>query len=74
MPNLEWVDWNERVPSEGEAMLVIFYNMVAGLDHMQPGSIIRGQFWYDYKPVKWMPFPKMPKEFTDINDSRKGSG
>jgi hypothetical protein len=48
---IEWIDWNEREPFEGEALLVIFRHTRTGICHLQISSIITGPYWYDYEPV-----------------------
>ena len=69
MAEMEWIEWEEQEPVQGEAMLVIFYNHISGMYHRQIGSVIHGPFWYDYTPVRWMPFPPLPDDLAEKNNA-----
>lgn len=65
---MEWIDWNEEQPEEGEAMLVIFYNMVTWFYWINHGSVVDIPYAYDNRPVAWMRNPGLPQKYIDLNE------
>ena len=61
MEKQEWHLWDTNPPKPKQRVVVEFVNMVDGRTWTQEGAIIKGKFWYDDKPRRWIEWPKPPE-------------
>lgn len=57
--SVEWIRWEDRQPSKGEAGWVIFRDDANGRTWIQEGTVVVGQWWH-YRPLAWQPKPTLP--------------
>jgi len=55
----EWIRWEDRKPTKGEAGWVIFRDELNGRTWIQSGTTVEGEWWH-YRPLAWQLKPALP--------------
>ncbi len=56
---VEWIRWEDRRPTKGEAGWVIFRDELNGRTWIQAGTEVQGEWWH-YQPLAWQLKPTLP--------------